>query len=76
MTTAPSPQSTEEAIVYRIAEAKVRIKRELAKVMVRLGEDAGVATRAVLTNMNVPLGLAIGNANEVRVVRVVSGVRR
>ena len=40
--------------------------RELAKVMVRLGEDAGVATRAVLTNMNVPLGLAIGNANEVR----------
>ncbi len=40
--------------------------RELAQVMVRLGEDAGVATRAVLTNMNVPLGLAIGNANEVR----------
>jgi thymidine phosphorylase len=40
--------------------------RELAKVMVRLGEDAGVATRAVLTNMNVPLGVAIGNANEVR----------
>jgi thymidine phosphorylase len=40
--------------------------RELARVMVRLGEDAGVATRAVLTNMNVPLGLAIGNANEVR----------
>jgi thymidine phosphorylase len=40
--------------------------RELAKVMVRLGEDAGVATRAVLTNMNVPLGFAIGNANEVR----------
>lgn len=40
--------------------------RELAKVMVQLGEDAGVATRAVLTNMNVPLGLAIGNANEVR----------
>jgi thymidine phosphorylase len=34
--------------------------------MVRLGEDAGVATRAVLTNMNVPLGFAIGNANEVR----------
>jgi len=40
--------------------------RELAQVMVRLGQDAGVATRAVLTNMNVPLGLAIGNANEVR----------
>ncbi len=34
--------------------------------MVELGEDAGVATSAFLTNMNVPLGLAIGNANEVR----------
>jgi len=44
----------------------IEMSRELAKVMVRLGEDAGVATRAVLTNMNVPLGLAIGNANEVR----------
>jgi thymidine phosphorylase len=40
--------------------------RELAETMVRLGNDAGVATRALLTNMNVPLGLAIGNANEVR----------
>jgi len=44
----------------------IELSRELARVMVRLGEDAGVATRAVLTNMNVPLGLAIGNANEVR----------
>jgi len=40
--------------------------RELAETMVRLGTDAGVATRALLTNMNVPLGLTIGNANEVR----------
>jgi thymidine phosphorylase len=40
--------------------------RELAETMVALGEDAGVATRALLTNMNVPLGFAIGNANEVR----------
>lgn len=40
--------------------------RELAQTMVALGEDAGVATSALLTNMNVPLGLAIGNANEVR----------
>ncbi len=38
----------------------------LAETMVTLGNDAGVATRALLTNMNVPLGLAIGNANEVR----------
>jgi thymidine phosphorylase len=40
--------------------------RELAETMVRLGTDAGVAMVALLTNMNVPLGLAIGNANEVR----------
>ncbi len=39
---------------------------ELAEVMVRLGEDAGVRTTAFLTDMDVPLGLAIGNANEVR----------
>jgi thymidine phosphorylase len=40
--------------------------RELARTMTELGDDAGVATTAYLTNMNVPLGLAIGNANEVR----------
>jgi thymidine phosphorylase len=40
--------------------------RELAQTMVALGQDAGVAIRALLTDMNVPLGLAIGNANEVR----------
>ncbi|MBF4567031.1 thymidine phosphorylase [Plantibacter sp. VKM Ac-2876] len=39
---------------------------ELARTMVALGTDAGVATTALLTDMNVPLGLAIGNANEVR----------
>jgi thymidine phosphorylase len=48
--------------------------RELAETMVRLGTDAGVATRALLTNMNVPLGLTIGNANEVReAVEVLAG---
>lgn len=40
--------------------------RELARTMVQLGADAGVVTTALLTNMNVPLGRAIGNANEVR----------
>lgn len=34
--------------------------------MVALGTDSGVATTALLTDMNVPLELAIGNANEVR----------
>lgn len=40
--------------------------RELAEVLVGIGVDAGVKTRAVLSNMNTPLGRAIGNANEVR----------
>ncbi|MCS5721966.1 thymidine phosphorylase [Herbiconiux sp. CPCC 203407] len=44
----------------------IALSRELAKTMVDLGNDAGVRTTALLTNMNVPLGLAIGNANEVR----------
>jgi len=38
---------------------------ELARTMVELGEDAGVHTRALITEMNVPLGLTIGNALEV-----------
>ena len=39
---------------------------ELARTMVDLGTDAGVKTVAVLTNMQVPLGLTAGNALEVR----------
>ncbi|WP_030441698.1 thymidine phosphorylase [Actinoplanes subtropicus] len=39
--------------------------RELASTMVRLGKDSGVTTIALLTDMNTPLGLAVGNAIEV-----------
>ena len=39
--------------------------RELARTMVELGEAHGIATRALLTDMNVPLGRAVGNAVEV-----------
>jgi thymidine phosphorylase len=57
------------AFMQDLAKAK-----ELAEVLVGIGRDAGVATRALLTNMNTPLGLAIGNANEVREsVEVLSG---
>jgi thymidine phosphorylase len=44
----------------------IALSRELARTMVDLGNDAGVRTTALLTDMNVPLGFAIGNANEVR----------
>ena len=39
--------------------------RELAETMVALGQDAGVNTVALLTNMSTPLGLTAGNAIEV-----------
>ncbi|GIF08744.1 thymidine phosphorylase [Actinoplanes siamensis] len=39
--------------------------QELARTMVRLGKDSGVTTVALLTDMNTPLGRAVGNANEV-----------
>jgi thymidine phosphorylase len=39
---------------------------ELARTMVQLGVDAGVKMRALVTAMDVPLGLTAGNALEVR----------
>ncbi len=39
---------------------------ELARTMVQLGVDAGLKMRALVTAMDVPLGLTAGNALEVR----------
>lgn len=39
--------------------------RELVRTMVDLGNDAGVTTRALITDMNTPLGQKIGNALEI-----------
>ncbi|WP_026819225.1 thymidine phosphorylase [Arthrobacter castelli] len=48
--------------------------RELAETMVALGQDAGVKTVALMTNMETPLGLTAGNAIEVEEsVQVLAG---
>ncbi|MDO5511488.1 thymidine phosphorylase [Corynebacterium sp.] len=48
--------------------------RELARTMVELGQDAGVRSCALLTDMSTPLGRTVGNALEVReAVEVLAG---
>ncbi|SMG10274.1 thymidine phosphorylase [Corynebacterium pollutisoli] len=48
--------------------------RELARTMVELGNDAGVRSCALITDMSTPLGRTVGNALEVReAVEVLAG---
>ena len=46
--------------------ADVADAQRLARTMVGIGHDMGVTTHALITNMDQPLGHAIGNAIEVR----------
>jgi thymidine phosphorylase len=57
------------AFMRDIADARL-----LAQTMVTLGEEHGVRTTALLTRMDAPLGLAVGNAVEVQeAVAMLSG---
>ena len=48
--------------------------RELARLLVRLSEDLGIRSSALITEMDNPLGSAVGNALEVREsVRLLKG---
>lgn len=48
--------------------------RQLAEMMVSIGEQAGKATSVLITDMNQPLGRAVGNAVEVEeAIRVLRG---
>lgn len=48
--------------------------QELAEVLTQIGNDAGVKTSALLTDMSTPLGKKIGNALEVEEsIEVLSG---
>ena len=47
---------------------------KLARLMVKIGRQAGKRTEALITNMDIPLGRAVGNAMEVReAVEVLKG---
>jgi len=55
---------------------EVERARELAEVCVALGEDAGRATGALITDLSQPLADAVGNATEVReAIEVLRGER-
>ncbi|MCL2735494.1 MAG: thymidine phosphorylase [Propionibacteriaceae bacterium] len=45
---------------------RLDLAQELARTMVEIGEDHGVRTVALVTDMSTPLGLTAGNALEVR----------
>ena len=58
--------SGSDAIVLDVKTGKLEDSRALAKEMVSIGTMAGKKTVAVITDMDQPLGRAVGNSLEVR----------
>lgn len=52
----------------------LKYAKELAKLMVKIGKDLNLDTKAIISNMDQPLGKAIGNALEVEeALKVLAG---
>ena len=59
---------TVDSIPLIASSVSIEDARELAKAMVDIGKGNGRSVKAILTDMDRPLGLAIGNALEIREV--------
>ncbi len=64
-----APEKLGDAFMKEVEDA-----RDLAQIMVAIGNQAGKPTSALITDMNQPLGMMVGNALEVNeAIEVLSG---